>query len=828
MEADSAGEIGLDLVLNQNNFEKQLSGIRSIAQRAGATLAAAFAVKKVVDFGKSCVDLGSDLAEVQNVVDVTFTSMNKQVDKFAKNAITQFGLSETMAKRYTGTFGAMAKAFGFGEQQAYDMSTALTGLAGDVASFYNISQDEAYTKLKSVFTGETESLKDLGVVMTQTALDSYALANGFGKTTAKMSEAEKVALRYKFVQEQLTTAAGDFSRTSDGWANQVRILSLQFDSLKASIGQGLINALTPVIKVINTIISRLVVLANYFKAFTTALFGNAREDIAATTATNMASAASSADAAAKAAAKANKAIGASAGIDEFNLIKQPDAASGSGGETGVGGVEIPAEEETGSAALDMNTSGVENAALRVRKAFDGLRVFMAANKTAILATVGGLVAAILTYFVATNWGEITTGISVAFGGIGKSIVKALGGISPMAVIISAVIGLIVAGIIDLWNTSDTFRANMQTCWSVIATAFSKGWEILWNDGLKPLGEALANLGKMLGEFYESSGLKTLFEVAITALAGVATFVTSVLIMAVSGALTLITAAIAALIQLLAGIINKVLWVKDNWTSIWSNIGTFFVNLWNSLCSAVSGAVASIGKAVSSGWATISTATSSAWNAIVTDLSQAWASICQSISTSLGNISTGISNALTTIKGGWINAWTALKNTTKQIFSQMWSSIKGIINNIIGGVEKMVNSVIKGINKMISAVNNVADHIPGVDADLIPTISTVSLPRLASGGFVRANTPQLAMIGDNRHHGEIVAPEDKMQDMVNRAVAMASGSNMSDQYLMIMIELLKDIISLIERMDLTVKIDIRDVKKKLVELDKRSGHTLRTT
>ncbi|MFR3753578.1 MAG: hypothetical protein ACLTW9_17140 [Enterocloster sp.] len=128
----------------------------------------------------------------------------KQVDDICQECRSLLSaLSETMAKKFTGTSGAMAKAFGFSEQAAYEMSTTLTGLAGDVASFYNISQDEAYTKLKSVFTGETESLKDLGVVMTQSALDAYALANGYSKTTAKMSEMEKVALRYKFVQDQL-------------------------------------------------------------------------------------------------------------------------------------------------------------------------------------------------------------------------------------------------------------------------------------------------------------------------------------------------------------------------------------------------------------------------------------------------------------------------------------------------------------------------------------------------------------------------------------------------------------------------------------------------
>ena len=194
--ADSVGQIGLDLVVNQNQFKQQMAGIQGLAKKAGAALAAAFAVKKIIDFGAKCIELGSDLSEVQNVVDVTFPRMSKQVDDFAKNAITSFGLSETMAKKFTGTFGAMAKAFGFGEQAAYEMSTTLTGLAGDVASFYNISQDEAYTKLKSVFTGETETLKDLGIVMTQSALDSYALANGYGKVTAKMSEAEKGVLEY--------------------------------------------------------------------------------------------------------------------------------------------------------------------------------------------------------------------------------------------------------------------------------------------------------------------------------------------------------------------------------------------------------------------------------------------------------------------------------------------------------------------------------------------------------------------------------------------------------------------------------------------------------
>lgn len=345
MAATSVGEIGLDLVVNQNQFEKQMVGIKGTAKKAGMALAAAFSVKKIVDFSKQCLELGSDLAEVQNVVDVTFPSMTSQVDKFAQNAVKNFGLSETMAKRFTGTYGAMAKAFGFSEQQAYDMGTALTGLAGDVASFYNLSQDEAYTKLKSVFTGETESLKDLGVVMTQTALDSYALANGFGKTTSQMSEAEKVALRFQFVSEQLSAAQGDFARTSDSWANQVRILKLQFDSFKASIGQGLINVFTPVIKVVNLLIGKLVTLANAFKSFTELLTGNKSSgasqissmgDAATSAGNGMDDAAQSADnmtdstnKAGNAAKKTAKAMRSLMGFDKINKLDSKTDSSSS-------------------------------------------------------------------------------------------------------------------------------------------------------------------------------------------------------------------------------------------------------------------------------------------------------------------------------------------------------------------------------------------------------------------------------------------------------------------------------------------------------------------
>ena len=351
--ASSVGQIGLDLVVNQNGFNQQMNGITGLAKKAGIALAGAFAIKKLIDFGKSCIDLGSDLSEIQNVVDTAFPTMTGQIEKFSNAAIEQFGLSQTVAKKYASTFGAMAQSFGFSEKAAYDMSTALTGLAGDVASFYNISSDEAYTKLKSVFTGETETLKELGVVMTQSALDAYAMANGFGKTTKSMSEQEKVALRLAFVQDKLSMASGDFAKTSNSWANQTRILSLRWQEFKATIGQGLINVFTPILGVINKMLAGLSTLANGFKAFTELLTGNksqagsgvgkvATEAMTAQTGLEGAgdaanSLSNATDGVGKSAKKAAKDMGKLMGFDQLNILdKNDDSNSGESDSGAVG------------------------------------------------------------------------------------------------------------------------------------------------------------------------------------------------------------------------------------------------------------------------------------------------------------------------------------------------------------------------------------------------------------------------------------------------------------------------------------------------------------
>lgn len=287
----NGGSVVINLNLNSTQFNRNWNNAMNTVQngqrqinnasssmtagfnKLGKAVVAAFSVKAITDFTMSCIELGSELSEIQNVVDNVFGSGAKEINEWAKTAMYSFGLSETIAKKYAGTLGAMAKSFGFTSAETVELSKKLTKLVGDVSSFYNLSSDEAFTKVKAIFTGETESLKELGVVMTQTALDEYALANAFGKTTKQMTEYEKVKLRVAFVTEKLGLATDDFIKTQDGWANQSRILKLQWEQLMATLGQGFINVFTPLLRGLNELVGMLQHVANGFKEITEAIFG---------------------------------------------------------------------------------------------------------------------------------------------------------------------------------------------------------------------------------------------------------------------------------------------------------------------------------------------------------------------------------------------------------------------------------------------------------------------------------------------------------------------------------------------------------------------------
>ena len=711
MSTESVGQIGLDLVVNQNQFDRQMRGITNIASKAGKILAGAFAIKKITEFTSACLDLGSDLAEVQNVVDVTFSKMNEQVNNFAQNAVFQFGLSETMAKQYTGTFGAMAKAFGFVESEAYAMSTTLTGLAGDVASFYNITQGEAYTKLKSVFTGETESLKDLGVVMTQTALDQFALANGYGKTTAKMTEQEKVALRYAFVQQQLSLAQGDFARTSDSWANQVRILKLQFDSLRASLGQGFIAALTPVIKVINAIMGKLVQLANVFSAFMKRLFGvksDSSSGIGAvasdvSSATNaMDNLSNSTSGVGSAAQKAAKEIKGLMGIDEINTISSTgsDSDSGSGDSSGIGNIGMDdwdfSQQEK---ATDGLLSKVEVFADKVRNIFKNISNFIKKHKEIILSIIGGLVSGIIAFFIAGNWGAITGAIASVIGWI-ELIPTALGlaglALTTPAALIAGAVAVVTTAFLYLWQTSDSFRNALINGWNALVSA------------LTPYFKAIMGALKLVGDFLVTV-LKPILFLLWDAWCTVVDNIVKV-------TMSLWTNCIAPVVKFLGECLKKII---DGLNEIWQawkptieKIGEILIVIWNNCLKPVI-------------------------NWLGNEFIQAFRNvgnyikpILESLKIMFGGLIDFIVGVFT---GNWQKAWQGVQNIFRGIFDGLTNIAKKPLNAIIDAI----NAMIRGLNKI-----KLPNWIPGFGG---MGINIPTIPKLAKGGIVDA--PTIAMVGE---------------------------------------------------------------------------------
>ena len=258
-----------------NNIKKVVSvvggavnNIKNKFNILNSTLARGLSLAALVAVGKKCLELSSDLAEVQNVVDTTFGKSSNIINEFAESALKNFGLTELQAKKYVSTLGAIAKASGESEEATLQMSTNLTKLTADVASFFNYDYDTAFNKIRSGLTGETEPLKDLGVVMTVANLEQYRLAQGIQTSYSAMSSAEQMALRYNYIMQALTDTQGDFNKTQASWANQLRILQGQAQQLGAILGNLLQKVLYPVLSVVNAILGKAVAMGNVLaKAF---------------------------------------------------------------------------------------------------------------------------------------------------------------------------------------------------------------------------------------------------------------------------------------------------------------------------------------------------------------------------------------------------------------------------------------------------------------------------------------------------------------------------------------------------------------------------------
>lgn len=235
----------------EDHTNKSTDAFSRLAKAIGLVMIA----RKALDTIKTGIDYASDLAEVQNVVDVTFGSATEAINSWSKECLAAYGMNEVSAKRYAGTIGAMLKSSGLAGDAIVDMSKDMVGLAGDMASFYNLDLETAFEKIRSGISGETEPLKQLGINMSVANLEAYALSQGITTAYNEMSQAEQVMLRYNYLMSTTADAQGDFARTQDSYANQTRLLSESWLEFTGIMAEQLLPVLTTIVSWLNNIVA---------------------------------------------------------------------------------------------------------------------------------------------------------------------------------------------------------------------------------------------------------------------------------------------------------------------------------------------------------------------------------------------------------------------------------------------------------------------------------------------------------------------------------------------------------------------------------------------
>lgn len=325
---------------------KATSRIGNAFKKIGKVMGIATITAGLYKLGKSAVSAASDLEEVQNVVDVAFGDASKDIDRFAKTCIDRFGLSEYAAKKMASTFMSIGSSMGIANSSAKTMSVQLTGLAADMASFYNTSVDAVSSALEGIYTGQTRALRQYGIVVDDATLAEYALSQGIKKSVSSMTAAEKATLRYNYVLKQTANAQNDFARTSSSWANAIRVLKQQWNTLMAEMGGVVTTILTPVIKALSKVLAYLIAIAKAFKA----VFGKGTANDAWAMGLNKAVKDSMKPAAAVASSASDISVGLSdatksatklkktlAGFDELEVLNGKDEGGGGTGDIDIGG-----------------------------------------------------------------------------------------------------------------------------------------------------------------------------------------------------------------------------------------------------------------------------------------------------------------------------------------------------------------------------------------------------------------------------------------------------------------------------------------------------------
>ncbi len=761
--------------------ESAVAGLQSSLGKLGKAVAAAFSVAAIVNFGKQAIGLASDIDEVQNVVDTAFGSMAYKCEAFADSAIENFGMSKLSAKQTASTYMAMAKSMGLSMESASDMAVEVAKLTGDVASFYNLDQSTAATKLKSIFTGETETLKDLGVVMTETNLKEYALSKGITKSYAAMSQAEKVSLRYGYVTEALSDASGDFVRTQDSWANQTRILSERWKEFMSEIGGALITVLTPLLQLLNSIVAALTAFARKVNQLAKALAGSkAGEEQAASIAESVDNQ-NALTAAVKGTAKEQKK--ALAGFDEINKLSSGTTAAAESSSDGIGilaggaGENSTAAESAPAWADQIKQSlasvsawmretwapTISQAVNTVSPSIDQLKIAF----SGIFGDVGTLAEPVETLFTesvipflqtgVTNCATIVSGaistISTILSGAWSSFIfpvlqTGINTAYPVILGFFGNVGSIATQIFGIANNliQKVFTGGVMPALSLLSQVFTGVWEGIataYNTWAAPIfsgvEEAIGNIGRMLTNCWEGLVKPVWTEI------------------------------VAALTEI---------W-EQNLKPLWDNILDFVGELVDCALVIYNQVVAPILLWVQQ---KVYPAVAGVINGIIGQVKILLAGIIGAVN----GIVTVLKGVVQFIKGvftgDWQGAWNGIKNIFKGVWDSLVAIVKIPVNLIIEMINKMLEGVIGGINKIVGAINtlsfDVPDWVPGIGGETfgfnLKEIPIPRIPKLATGAVIPANREFLAVLGDQRSGTNVEAPLATIEQAVANVLSRMGG------------------------------------------------------
>lgn len=783
ISATNVGAVLFDILLNRGAFTKEIKSAGNSAQnimggamkKVGAAVATAFSVKVVTAFAKECVQLGSDLNEVQNVVDVTFADSAPKINAWAKTTASAFGVSELQAKQFSGTMGAMLKSMGHTKDAALDMSTSLVELSGDMASFYNLDVQTAFDKIRSGISGETEPLKQLGINMSVANLEAFALSQGITQSYNSMTQANQALLRYNYLMSVTADAQGDFSRTSNSWANQTKILALQFDSFKATVGSVIIQVLTPLLQILN----RIMAAANRAASAIASLFGKKTETVSSITATGNAAAVAAdsiADTGSAATAAAKKIKRAFAAYDEINVLSS-GADYGAGGAAS--GYEIAESSDIAAQGVSETEKRLDSLKNKLNGFWKGFASGFEPEKQALFKNIADLksnakqtwsdikslgsplkvwaATDLLTYF--TTYSHVIVGI---FLGLFDSVNMVWGDIWSLAAF-PILQKFITVGLPMITQFQTQFVLACHNAFNGAKEIFDS----VWTEGVTPV---LSEVAKTFGDVTDILNDKWQ-KYGVPVFAGINEAVTNTKNIFLNAWNKFIKPCWDTLMTAVDEIwVNHLKPLVDNVVDFAGEFVTAALNIYNNFVAPVIMWVQD----------RLAPVFNRVFNGILNVVKPVVSGIIDSVS-GLVTILKGVTQFIGGVfSSDWSKAWQGIKTAFSGVWKTVAATLKTPINAIFAMIENLVNRCIGGINSLIRGFNSikwkVPDWVPALGGKSvgfnIRQISNIAIPRLAEGGWVRANNPQLAIVGDNRREGEIIAPESKITEAVEKAKSVA--------------------------------------------------------